>query len=71
MLEVEFRRDVRPAEPAEEILNWSVQVPFDHQMTFNDLSEVMHELRLAKVPGDARIQVNGNQVLVWRRRQLL
>ena len=61
-MKVDFYRTQRPPEPAEETLNWSVQIPVDHQLTFNELAEAMHELRLANVPGDARVQLAGSQM---------
>lgn len=68
--EVWFQRFERPPEPAEETLHWQVQIPLDHQITFQELSEAMHKVRLAGAPGDARVQLNGNQLLVWKRSQL-
>jgi hypothetical protein len=67
---VEFRRDERPAEPAEEILNWSVQVPLDHQITFVELCAAIESMHRACVPGDAKVQLNGNQLLAWHRQVL-
>jgi hypothetical protein len=68
--EVEFYRHERPPEPAEETLNWSVQLSIARPITFGDLSEVLHQMRLAGVPNDAQFQINGNLVMAWKRRQL-
>lgn len=66
-MEVEFRRDERPPEPAEEILNWSVQVPLDHQLTFGELSEALHLMRLKGVVNEAHVQIHGNLIMAWMR----
>lgn len=70
MLSLEYRKDHRPPEPGEEIDNWSVQVPLDHQLTFGDLRRVVEMLSDGQVPDDARCQINGNLVTAWRRRQI-
>jgi hypothetical protein len=69
-MKVEFYRSERAPEPAEEILNWSVQIPLDHQISFGELQEAVHELKVSKVPPEARVQMNGNLLMVWVRRTL-
>ena len=69
-MKVEFYRNESAPEPAEEILNWSVQIPLDHQISFGELQEAVHQLKLAKVPPEARVQMNGNLLMVWVRRSL-
>jgi hypothetical protein len=66
----EFRRDERPAEPAEEIFSWSVQLPLDHQITFGELCAAIEAMRRAYVVDAAKVQLNGNQLMAWHRQVL-
>ena len=69
-MNVEFHRTEQAPAPAEETLNWLIQLPLDHQITFGELQEAVHELKVSKVPPHAKVQMNGNLIMVWVRRLL-
>lgn len=70
-MHVDYYRTESAPQPPEEILNWSIQIPSDRQVTLGELQEAIHLFKINRVPPEARIQLNGNLLRAWIRRTVV